>query len=220
MSKEIYDITCDIELSSYYELRNIAEYFYEKSKKYDENDKQSNGYFFYAASITFTTFMFEAYMNYSGYYVGFNWDKDNERLSTLKKFDAICGKLGIEFDKGKEPYQTISNLCSENFRNSIVHGKSFRKDNEKIDNVTDVHGATSKLLKKSYLSKEVKWKSYINKNYALKAYEDTMEIILMIYNLLKSKVNEFPRAYKIGHPLVHTPYSAYARYIGTGDDDL
>ena len=220
MKKDIFDVTIKSELSSYYELRRIAKFFYEESKKFDKNDRQSDGYYFYAASITFTTFMFEAYMNYSGYYAGFDWETEKEGFITLDKFDEICNKLGIEFEKGKEPYQAIRNLCSKNFRHSMVHGKTFRKENETVKNVSDVQGAMSDILKKSYLSKEVRWKSYINKNYALKANENIMEIISKIYDTLKSKTNEFPRAYSMGHPLIHSPYSGYAQYIGTGDDDL
>jgi hypothetical protein len=217
MNTNNYDITSKTELSSYYELRGIAEFFYEESKKFDENEMQSDGYYFYAASITFTTFMFEAYMNYSGYYAGFDWDTEEESLSTLDKFDEICSELGIEFEKGKEPYQTIRNLCSKNFRHSMVHGKTFRNENETVKNVSDVQGVMSDILKKSYLSKEVRWTSYINKSYALKANENVMEIIFKIYESLKDKEFELQRASGMGHPLMHSPYSTLNI---TGDDDL
>jgi hypothetical protein len=169
--------------------------------------------------------MFEAYMNYSGYYAGFDWTEE-EKLSTIEKFENICDKLGIEIDFGKEPFQTIKILCSKNFRDSMVHGKTYRQNNVKAKDVTDVQSEMDKMRKSGYLSKAMWWTRHLNRNYAIKAYDDVMEIIFKIYDVLcpEQDINEFikftentrfPRALDMSFPTCPTEIISTAIYKET-----
>jgi hypothetical protein len=73
----------------------------------------------FLSSIVLTAFAFEAYLNHVGPDVIKTWPS-LERLSPLAKFDLVCELLGLRFEKGKRPRQTIEEL----FRNAMAHART------------------------------------------------------------------------------------------------
>lgn len=106
--------------------------------------------------------MLEAGLNYIGFLLFDCWEENLERkLDTVSKYKLICEALGLKIDKKDNSFNTVKELFSSNIRNSFAHGKTYRKKNENLKNVTDTQEAISDILKKSYQSKELRWTSYI-----------------------------------------------------------
>ena len=73
------------------------------------------------ASLVFTAFTLEAYLNHIGRRVFSKcWD-DHERLEPLKKLKLIAERLQVVADYGHRPWQVMNGLFV--FRNYIAHGK-------------------------------------------------------------------------------------------------
>ena len=121
------------------------------------------------ASLTFTAFTMEAYLNHVGSHIFKCWD-DLERLSPLSKLNLIAEKLEIKNDEGTRPYQTVSEVFK--FRNRLAHGKSMllKSGNEIrfVDETFDRHMDES--LK-------TEWESYCTQDNANRALVDIEAII-------------------------------------------
>jgi hypothetical protein len=77
------------------------------------------------ASVVFTAFAFEAYLNHVGPRVDPAWaDRMRGFLPVRKKFDHLSATLGVAWAKGwkAEPLLTVSTVIG--FRNAMAHAKS------------------------------------------------------------------------------------------------
>jgi hypothetical protein len=77
------------------------------------------------ASVVFTAFAFEAYLNHIGPRVDPAWaDRKHGFLPVRKKFDRLSATLGVAWAKGwkAEPLLTVSAVIA--FRNAMAHAKS------------------------------------------------------------------------------------------------
>ena len=117
----------------------------------------------FMASLVFTAFTFEAYLNQIGKKIFSCW-KSIEKLSPKDKLNVIAEKIELEVDYGKRPWQTIKDLFR--FRNDIAHGKS-EKITEKIA-IANNDFADSKINEFS----RTKWEKYCTKENAIRARED------------------------------------------------
>lgn len=121
------------------------------------------------ASLTFTAFTLEAYLNHVGSQIFKCWD-DLERLSPLSKLNLIAEKLEIKNDEGTRPYQTVSEVFK--FRNKLAHGKSMLlKSGNEIRFVDETFDR--------YMDESLKteWESYCTQDNANRALVDTEAII-------------------------------------------
>jgi hypothetical protein len=91
-------------------------------------------YYQIMASLIFTAFTLEAYLNHIGKKIFECWD-DLERLSPAGKMNIIAEKLNIKSDNGKRPFQTVKKLLD--FRNDVAHGKTITLSEEKFFQITD-----------------------------------------------------------------------------------
>lgn len=133
-------------------------------------EKEEEGSFFQImASLIFTAFTLEAYLNHIGKEIFICWD-DLEQLSPQKKLNVIAEKLVVEKDDGKRPFQTVEKLFR--FRNDVAHGKSVTLKSE------DEILATDSVLK-TYMHEmlEAEWEKYCNLDNAKRAREDVESII-------------------------------------------
>ena len=126
------------------------------------------------ASLVFTAFMIEAYLNHVGPRIFKCWE-DVERLSPSSKLNLIVEKLGIEKGEGKRPYQTLPELFE--FRNKLAHGKSIKlkSDNE----VRIVDPSTDEYMNERL---ETEWEKYCTLENAKRALKDMESIIIEIHN--------------------------------------
>jgi len=168
------------QVKTYAELRHASHVMLEKAEK----DKEGS-FYQVMASLVFTAFMMEAYLNHIGPQIFKCWG-DLERLSPLSKLDLIAEKLGAEKDDGKRPYQTLSELFR--FRNTLAHGKSasLKSDNEVrlVDKQFDEYRYRHAFL-------ETEWEKYCTLDNASQALEDTETIIKEIHGYI-DKTGNFP----------------------------
>ena len=122
---------------------------------------ESGSFYQYMASLVFSAFTLEAYLNHLGEQV-FSYWKQLEVLKPISKLDILSEVTGANFEKGVRPYQTISQLFR--FRNEMAHGKS-------------------QFCSKPAKDDEPWWLDYCNQQNAERAQEDVEAII----NELKEK---------------------------------
>lgn len=76
----------------------------------------------FRASLVFTAFALEAYLNHIGPEVFQTWDPI-ERCGPRDKLDIIAEKLGFIIDYSQRPWSIMTDLFY--FRNKIAHGKTY-----------------------------------------------------------------------------------------------
>lgn len=166
MTKREVKVSREREVNTYSWLRIASHATLEKAKK-----ERDGSFYQVMASLTFTAFMMEAYLNHTGSHI-FNCWGDLERLSPSSKLNIVAEKLGIEIDEGKRPYQTLSELFK--FRNALAHGKSVSLKSDEIQLVTEPFDD----YRNEWL--QTGWEKYCtqgNANHALEDAEITMKEI-------------------------------------------
>jgi hypothetical protein len=81
----------------------------------------------FKASLVFTAFTLEAYLNWLGQKVFPHWSC-LERLAPIEKLDVISDLLKLGVDNARRPWQTTKKLCR--FRNAMAHGKPVTIETE------------------------------------------------------------------------------------------
>jgi hypothetical protein len=84
-------------------------------------EQKLDSFYHFMASLVFTAFTFEAYLNHVGQKQFTCWE-DLEHLSPPKKLNIICERLGVSINSGRRPWQVLKHLFG--FRNDIAHGKT------------------------------------------------------------------------------------------------
>ncbi len=137
-------------------------------------EKYEGSYFQIMASLIFTAFTLEAYLNHIGQYIFICWD-DLEQLSPQKKMNIIAEKLGVAKDDGKRPFQTVKKLFK--FRNDVAHGKSVPLKFEDQISVTN-----AELDEYMHKPLELEWERYCNLSNAKRAREDVKSIMQTLHD--------------------------------------
>src|SRR4030042_2406745 len=92
------------------QVNTYAEMWHASNVMLDKVKENPEGSFYQLmASLIFTAFTLEAYLNHIGQRIFKCWD-DLEQLSPKKKLGLIAEKLKIERDDSKRPFQTIDKL--------------------------------------------------------------------------------------------------------------
>ena len=137
----------------------------------------------FRASLIFTAFTFEAYLNHIGVKIFSCWE-DLERLSPKEKLNVIAERLSVEIDYGKRPWQIMKNLFQ--FRNDIAHGKSIKIKSEKILPLEE-HSDDDF----SDLFERTRWEKYCTEKNAVRARKD-VEAIVKIMHKTAGFENDYP----------------------------
>jgi len=161
---------------TYAELWRTSRFLLQKGK---EIKKGANHQF--VASVVFTAFTLEAYLNHIGPRMFNCWDS-LERLSPKDKLNVVADKIGIEIDYGNRPWQVMKDLFG--FRNDIAHGKSV-KAKETITVHPDIFDDDE-----IHEWAKTKWEKYCSEKNAERARKDVAQIILSLHD--SSGINELP----------------------------
>jgi len=129
-------------------------------------------FYHFMASLTFTAFTLEAYLNHIGIKVFKSWE-NLESLSPLSKLNIIAEKLEIDINFGRRPWQVMKNLFR--FRNEIAHGKS------EIIKVSKVMSERKHQKEEFNGFEPTSWEKFCTENNALKARKDVEEIVHSLY---------------------------------------
>ena len=137
----------------------------------------------FRASLVFTAFTLEAYLNHIGAKTFSCWE-DLERLSPREKLNVIAERLDVEVIYGKRPWQIMKKLFQ--FRNDIAHGKSITVKSEKIiplekHSDDDFHE----------LFERTRWEKYCTEQDAVRAREDVKSIVEIMHAAAGFK-DDFP----------------------------
>lgn len=114
--KHVAKLKLEREVKTFWDLNHASFVMLDLAKTVKEGS-----YYSLMASILFSAFTFEAYLNHLGSIKIKHWD-EIERISVLSKYSVLCKEFDIQVNKGGRPFQTIKKLFE--FRNSIAHGKS------------------------------------------------------------------------------------------------
>jgi hypothetical protein len=142
-------------------------------------NEPAGSYFQIMASLLFTAFTLEAYLNHIGQDMFKCWN-DLERLSPEAKMKLISEKLGMKNDTGSNQFQMIKKLYS--FRNDLAHGKTkILKASEEIT-VVD-------LDEDSYMHKplEMEWEQFCTLDNAKEARKNVELTIRSIHEIAAIK---------------------------------
>ena len=144
-------------------------------------DVQEESYYHFMASIVFTAFSLEAYLNHLGPNIFKCWDS-LERLSPKDKLNVVAEKIGIEVDYGVRPWQVVKELFG--FRNDIAHGKSIKASET-------IKRKTSKIKESEIFDwTKTEWEKYCTERNASRARKDVAKIILKLHAL--AGIDELP----------------------------
>ena len=129
MAKQKVKLSRERQANTYVETWQASNVLLDKAKKDPEGS-----YYQLMASLIFTAFTLEAYLNHIGQRIFKCWN-DLEQLSPSRKLNVIAEKLQVEKDDGKRPFQKVSELFK--FRNDVAHGKSVPVKDEVETAVAD-----------------------------------------------------------------------------------
>lgn len=122
------------EVRLYCDWWHASEVFLEEAKiKYNESNKlkiKTNYSYFIHASLTFSAFTLEAYINHIIPYFYKCDCKVYELKSLWDNTEIICKQLEILINYGKDPWQSIRQLF-KNHRNKIAHSRTENLTDEK-----------------------------------------------------------------------------------------
>ena len=86
------------------------------------------------ASLIFSAFTLEAYLNHLGKLRNKEWNEIERRHSKLEKYKLFAEAAQIKFDFSVRPYRTLKELFS--FRDRMAHGRTTE---EVISTCIDMH---------------------------------------------------------------------------------
>lgn len=128
---------------------------------------EEGSYFTEMASLLFSAFTLEAYLNHLGEKL-FEYWKELDRLPYYKKLTIITTHLKIKPDYKGPPYSTIEGLFR--FRNSIAHGRSKILSPDPI--ITDIEDDPHNHERPS-----TEWEEYCNLKNVNAVIEDVKKVI-------------------------------------------
>jgi hypothetical protein len=126
----------------------------------------------FRASLVFTAFALEAYLNWLGHTQVPNW-KYLERLNPREKTEVVAGKLGVALDFGTRPWSIVKPLFG--FRNDIAHGKPKLLESDTIEAFDE--NLDAKLGE--FLRTE--WEEFCTEQNAVRAREDVAAIAELLH---------------------------------------
>lgn len=163
MGKVVIEKTRDVRM--YAEMWHTSEVLLMNGK---ENAKGCTHQF--RASLVFTAFMLEAYLNHIGKTLFRCWD-DLDRLGPKEKLNVIADRIGLQVDYGREPWQIVKDLFV--FRNKIAHGRSG-----KLSETVSLNQYQDEVLPQFVLTD---WEKYCNLEKAERAREHVEAIVHKIH---------------------------------------
>ncbi|MCG8345315.1 MAG: hypothetical protein MI685_09200 [Chlorobiales bacterium] len=134
------------------------------------------------ASLVFTAFTLEAYLNHIGAKLFLCWS-DLERLSPREKMNVIAEHLNVNIDYSKRPWQVMKKMFQ--FRNDIAHGKSIIerfKDTVPLEE-HDEYGPPWFV--------QTRWEKYCTEKNAIRSRED-VEQIAQIFHEAAGFKDDYP----------------------------
>lgn len=192
MEKKKIKVSKSRQVNTYLEMWLVSYWTLHQAEKEVEGS-----YFQIMASLIYTAFTLEAYLNHTGKQIFGCWD-DLERLSPRKKLNVIAEKLGVEKDDGERPFQTVKKLFD--FRNDVAHGKTIFLKSEDEIRIVD-----SKLDDYMHKPLGAEWEKYCTLDNAKLARKDVESIMRKFHKASNRGEDDlfFPSAWSSQATLMH-----------------
>jgi hypothetical protein len=172
----VYDIDTTKITNTYMYLYKIAEINFEELNKNDE------GSFYKMITIViFSCFTIEAYMNHIGKNVYSHW-KEIDRIKTLDKLKILFTQLELDFDKSREPIQSIYEMFE--IRNKLAHGNTEsinKKTKQKAIQINEIKIEET----------QTSWEEKIIKQNVKKYFENMERVIFLMNEKVNPNENPF-----------------------------
>jgi hypothetical protein len=125
----------------------------------------------FRASLIFTAFAFEAYLNHIGPGVFASWPEIERKLSPHEKLSLLCEQLAVTVDWSSRPWQSIKALMG--YRNTVAHGRGEQLKESYKENAEHYH-------RRFYEIPLTDWEEYGSKENAERAREDVLKVTELI----------------------------------------
>lgn len=152
----------------------------------------------FRASLIFTAFAFEAYLNHIGPSLFTTWSDIERKLTPQGKLSLLCECLAITTDWSSRPWQSIKALFR--FRNTLAHGRG-----EQLQE--DVKRSVQHYQREIYVFPLTEWEKFASAETALRARED----VLQVTELLQEKSNRHDNI-----PFLHGAQGVSATHVPNG----
>ena len=152
----------------------------------------------FMASLVFTAFTLEAYLNWLGDKLFAHWGY-LERLSPKEKLAVISDQLNVAVDNGQRPWQTVKPLFG--FRNDIAHGKPEAIATKTVEPIND------RLDEKMGQIARTDWENYCTQENAERAREDVAQILEQFHTAadLTDGLGPFQQGFQAHTAIYHPP---------------
>ena len=188
-SKRKIEVTKQRKVKTYAELWHTSHCLLEKGI-----EERKGSLHQFRASLVFTAFTIEAYLNHIGPKVFKCWD-DLERLAPREKLNVIAERLQVDVNYGRRPWQVMKQLFG--FRNDIAHGKS---EVVKTSDVVPLHKYSDEHFGDFA---RTGWEKYCTRENAQKVREDVEKIVHALYEAGRFKHDYlFIRGFQLGSATV------------------
>jgi hypothetical protein len=141
-------------------------------------EQQKASFHQFMASLVFTAFTLEAYLNWLGDKLFPHWSY-LERLNPKEKLAVISDQLKVNVDNGQRPWQTVKPLFG--FRNDIAHGKP------ETVTTTSVEPIDENLDQKIGQLARTDWENFCTRENAERVREDVEEILKILHGAANLK---------------------------------
>lgn len=135
-------------------------------------EDEKGSFYQFMASLVFTAFTLEAYLNHIGEIVFKCW-ADLERLGPKEKLNILADHLGVKIDSSVRPWQVMKELYG--FRNDIAHGKSHVLEHQKVMPLQEHH------REHIFGLLPTRWEKYCTRNNAERARTDVETIVRLLH---------------------------------------
>jgi hypothetical protein len=134
-------------------------------------ESEGGSYHQFLASIVFTAFALEAFLNHVGNLVHTNWS-ELDRASSRKKLAAITKQLSITVNFKDSPWQVFPELVE--VRNAIAHGRSEDLEDDIPMSPDDYESELGIML-------EANWQTYSNKEQAERVRKEVESLFRIVW---------------------------------------
>lgn len=170
-------ISKERQLITYSDFWSASRFLLESGKR-DER----GSYFQFLASLVFSAFTFEAFLNHVGEHLFSSWPELERKLSHRAKLALIGERLSFPIDYGRLPWQIIPKLFG--FRDKVAHGKNEMLRLEKIVSHDDRY---EKIMHEFMFAD---WQNFATEQNASEARKHLEEIMASIHKAANIE-NEF-----------------------------
>ena len=147
-------------------LRSVSWHMLERAKVTDKGKNLK-----IMASIVFSAFTLEAYLNHLGEKLIHYWITIEKNLSPYQKLEVISTTLNLRIDNGQRPFQSFREIFR--FRNFLAHGRTEKLTDDSVQKLSE--GENPELPK-------TEWQEALSIKYAQRYLDDTLEMINVLHD--------------------------------------